>query len=115
MITLKTLTETDIQDEWLQEALTKGLKECITAPIMVLDPTKPEPVRRAEMILENFSREDYPVKSTLVVPGNIIQMILPKDEILLTILFQYSNNRNINIRVLLQKLEYEESVPDPDQ
>ena len=26
-----------IQDEWLHEALTKGLKECVTAPILTLD------------------------------------------------------------------------------
>ena len=65
MITMKNLQVEDIKDEWLYNALTQGIKECITAPVLTLDPTKPEPIKRAEMILENFSQEDSPVVATV--------------------------------------------------
>jgi len=52
MITMKNLQVEDIKDEWLYNALTQGIKECITAPVLTLDPTKPEPIKRAEMILQ---------------------------------------------------------------
>lgn len=32
MITMKNLQVEDIKDEWLYNALTQGIKECITAP-----------------------------------------------------------------------------------
>lgn len=109
MISMKTIQVEDIKDEWLYEALTKGLKECVTAPILTLDPTKPEPIKRTEMILENFSQEGNPVKATIVAPGNFIQMILPKYEILLTIMFIY-REKNTYIQTVLQKLYYESEV-----
>ena len=99
MITMKNLQVEDIKDEWLYNALTQGIKECITAPVLTLDPTKPEPIKRAEMILENFSQEDSPVVATVIAPGNFIQMILPKHEILLS--------RNTYVQLIIQKLAYE--------
>lgn len=113
MITMKNLQVEDIKDEWLYNALTKGLKECITAPVLTLDPTKPEPIKRAEMILENFSQDGNPVKATIVAPGNLIQMILPKHEILLTIMFIY-REKNTYIQTVLQKLYYESEVKTND-
>lgn len=107
MIKMTMLNAETIQDEWLQEALTKGLKECVTAPILTLDPTKPEPIRRAEMIIENFSREECKCIPTLVVPGNLIQMLLPKDEVLISIIFQY-REKNTYIQAVIQKLHYYE-------
>lgn len=64
MITMKNLQVEDIKDEWLYNALTQGIKECITAPVLTLDPTKPEPIKRAEMILDNFSQELSEVLAT---------------------------------------------------
>lgn len=113
MISMKTIQVEDIKDEWLYHALTKGLKECVTAPILTLDPTKPEHIKRTEMILENFSQEGNPVKSTIVAPGNFIQMILPKHEILLTIMFIY-REKNTYIQTVLQKLYYESKVKTDD-
>ena len=113
MISMKTIQVEDIKDEWLYDALTKGLKECITAPILTLDPTKPEPLKRTEMILENFSQEGNPVKATIIAPGNFIQMILPKHEILLTIMFIY-REKNTYIQTVLQKLYYESEVKTND-
>lgn len=113
MISMKTIQVEDIKDEWLYDALTKGLKECITAPILTLDPTKPEPLKRTEMILENFSQDGNPVKATIVAPGNFIQMILPKHEILLTIMFIY-REKNTYIQTVLQKLYYESEVKTND-
>lgn len=107
MIKMTMLNAETIQDEWLHEALTKGLKECVTAPILTLDPTKPEPIRRAEMIIENFSREDCKCIPTLVVLGNLIQMLLPKDEVLISIIFQY-REKNTYIQAVIQKLHYYE-------
>jgi hypothetical protein len=98
MITMKNLQVEDIKDEWLYNALTQGIKECITAPVLTLDPTKPEPIKRAEMILDNFSQEDS--------PGNFIQMILPKHEILLSVMFIYKE-RNTYVQLIIQKLAYE--------
>ena len=113
MISMKTIQVEDIKDEWLYNALTKGLKECVTAPVLTLDPTKPEPIKRAEMILENFSQEGNPVKATIIAPGNFIQMILPKHEILLTIMFIYKE-KNTYIQTILQKLYYESNVKTDD-
>lgn len=107
MIKMTMLNAETIQDEWLHGALTKGLKECVTAPILTLDPTKPEPIKRAEMIIENFSREDCKCIPTLVVPGNLIQMLLPKDEVLISIIFQY-REKNTYIQAVIQKLHYYE-------
>lgn len=107
MISMRTIQVEDIKDEWLYDALTKGLKECVTAPILTLDPTKPEPIKRAEMIIENFSREDCKCIPTLVVPGNLIQMLLPKDEVLISIIFQY-REKNTYIQAVIQKLHYYE-------
>lgn len=84
----------------------QGIKECITAPVLTLDPTKPEPIKRAEMILENFSQEDSPVVATVIAPGNFIQMILPKHEILLSVMFIYKE-RNTYVQLIIQKLAYE--------
>lgn len=109
MISIRTIQVEDIKDEWLYDALTKGLKECVTAPILTLDPTKPEHIKRTEMILENFSQDGNPVKATIVAPGNFIQMILPKHEILLTIMFIYKE-KNTYIQTVLQKLYYEPNV-----
>ncbi len=86
--------------------LTQGIKECITAPVLTLDPTKPEPIKRAEMILDNFSQEDSPVVATVIAPGNFIQMILPKHEILLSVMFIYKE-RNTYVQLIIQKLAYE--------
>lgn len=105
MITMKNLQVEDIKDEWLYNALTRGIKECITAPVLTLDPTKPEPIKRAEMILENFSQEDSPVVATVIAPGNFIQMILPKHEILLSVMFIYKE-RNTYVQLIIQKLAY---------
>lgn len=107
MIEMTMLQAETIQDEWLYDALTKGLKECVTAPVLTLDPTKPEPIRRAEMIIENFSREECKCIPTLVVPGNLIQMLLPKDEVLISIIFQY-REKNTYIQAVIQKLHYYE-------
>lgn len=106
MITMKNLQVEDIKDEWLYKALTQGIKECITAPVLTLDPTKPEPIERAEMILENFSQEDSPVVATVIAPGNFIQMILPKHEILLSVMFIY-RERDTYVQLIIQKLAYE--------
>jgi hypothetical protein len=102
MITMKNLQVEDIKDEWLYNALTQGIKECITAPV----PTKPEPIKRAEMILDNFSQEGSPVVATVIAPGNFIQMILPKHEILLSVMFIYKE-RNTYVQLIIQKLAYE--------
>lgn len=106
MITMKNLQVEDIKDKWLYNALTQGIKECITAPVLTLDPTKPEPIKRAEMILDNFSQEDSPVVATVIAPGNFIQMILPKHEILLSVMFIYKE-RNTYVQLIIQKLAYE--------
>lgn len=106
MITMKNLQVEDIKDEWLYNALTQGIKECITAPVLTLDPTKPEPIKRAEMILDNFSQEGSPVVATVIAPGNFIQMILPKHEILLSVMFIYKE-RNTYVQLIIQKLAYE--------
>lgn len=107
MITMKTLQAEDLKnDEWLYNALTNGIKECLTAPILTLDPTKPEHIRRTEMILDNFSQEDSPVIATVIAPGNFIQMILPKHDILLSIMFIYKE-RNTYVQLIIQKLAYE--------
>lgn len=107
MITMKTLQAEDLKnDEWLYNALTNGIKECLTAPILTLDPTKPEHIRRTEMILDNFSQEDSPVIATVTAPGNFIQMILPKHDILLSIMFIYKE-KNTYVQLIIQKLSYD--------
>lgn len=107
MITMKTLQAEDLKnDEWLYNALTNGIKECLTAPILTLDPTKPEHIRRTEMILENFSQEDSPVVATVIAPGNFIQMILPKHDILLSVMFIYKE-KNTYVQLIIQKLSYD--------
>ena len=107
MITMKTLQAEDLKnDEWLYNALTNGIKECLTAPILTLDPTKPEHIRRTEMILDNFSQEDSPVVATVIAPGNFIQMILPKHDILLSIMFIYKE-KNTYVQLIIQKLSYD--------
>lgn len=107
MIIMKTLQAEDLKnDEWLYNALTNGIKECLTAPILTLDPTKPEHIRRTEMILENFSQKDSPVVATVIAPGNFIQMILPKHDILLSVMFIYKE-RNTYVQLVIQKLAYE--------
>ena len=109
MITMKTLQAEDLKnDEWLYNALTNGIKECLTAPILTLDPTKPEHIRRTEMILDNFSQEDSPVIATVIAPGNFIQMILPKHDILLSIMFIYKE-KNTYVQLIIQKLSYDTS------
>ena len=107
MITMKTLQAEDLKnDEWLYNALTNGIKECLTAPILTLDPTKPEHIRRTEMILDNFSQEDSPVIATVIAPGNFIKMILPKHDILLSIMFRYKE-KNTSVQLIIQKLSYD--------
>lgn len=107
MITMKTLQAEDLKnDEWLYNALTQGIRECLTAPILTLDPTKPEHIRRTEMILENFSQEDSPVIATVIAPGNFIQMILPKHDILLSVMFMYKE-KNTYVQLIIQKLSYD--------
>ena len=107
MITMKTLQAEDLKnDEWLYNALTNGIKECLTAPILTLDPTKPEHIRRTEMILDNFSQEDSPAIATVIAPGNFIQMILPKHDILLSIMFIYKE-KNTYVQLIIQKLSYD--------
>ena len=107
MIIMKTLQAEDLKnDEWLYNALTNGIKECLTAPILTLDPTKPEHIRRTEMILENFSQEDSPVIATVIAPGNFIQMILPKHDILLSVMFIYKE-KNTYVQLIIQKLSYD--------
>lgn len=107
MITMKTLQAEDLKnDEWLYNALTNGIKECLTAPILTLDPTKPEHIRRTEMILDNFSQEDSPVIATVIAPGNFIQMILPKHDILLSIMFIYKE-KNTYVQLIIQKFSYD--------
>lgn len=107
MIIMKTLQAEDLKnDEWLYNALTNGIKECLTAPILTLDPTKPEHIRRTEMILENFSQKDSPVVATVIAPGNFIQMILPKHDILLSVMFIYKE-KNTYVQLIIQKLAYE--------
>lgn len=106
MITMKTLQAEDLKnDEWLYNALTNGIKECLTAPILTLDPTKPEHIRRTEMILENFSQKNSPVVATVIAPGNFIQMILPKHDILLSVMFIYKE-KNTYVQLIIQKLSY---------
>lgn len=107
MIIMKTLQAEDLKnDEWLYNALTNGIKECLTAPILTLDPTKPEHIRRTEMILENFSQKDSPVVATVIAPGNFIQMILPKHDILLSVMFIYKE-KNTYVQLIIQKLSYD--------
>jgi hypothetical protein len=104
---MKTLQAEDLKnDEWLYNALTNGIKECLTAPILTLDPTKPEHIRRTEMILDNFSQEDSPVIATVIAPGNFIQMILPKHDIFLSIMFIYKE-KNTYVQLIIQKLSYD--------
>ena len=45
MITMKTLQIEDISDKWLYNALTQGIKDCITAPVLTLDQLNQNPLR----------------------------------------------------------------------
>lgn len=55
------------------------------------------------MILDNFSQEGSPVVATVIAPGNFIQMILPKHEILLSVMFIYKE-RNTYVQLIIQNL-----------
>lgn len=58
------------------------------------------------MILENLPKRNSPVVATVIAPGNFIQMILPKHEILLSVMFIYKE-RNTYVQLIIQKLAYE--------
>lgn len=38
--------------------ITQGIKECITAPVLTLDPTKPEPITENNQDVEKIRKEE---------------------------------------------------------
>lgn len=91
----------------------KGIQKCIAdslrTPSIIVDNT-PTEQKQAHAIIDNI-KENYPgSEPTLVLPGVLIQMIFPEEELLVSIIF-LKNNIN-NSRVIKLELCKLSSVED---
>lgn len=91
----------------------KGIQKCIAdslrTPSIIVDNT-PTEQKQAHAIIDNI-KENYPgSEPTLVLPGVLIQMIFPEEELLVSTIF-LKNNIN-NSRVIKLELCKLSSVED---
>lgn len=86
-INIVRMSKNDLVDNtWLYNALTQGLKQAMTS-IRISIPGVSEIESRIKAIFDNFTRDGCAPQPILVIPNNIIQILLPKDKIILTILY----------------------------
>lgn len=86
-INIVRMAKNDLVDNtWLYEALTQGLKQAMTS-IRIAIPGVSEVESRIKAIFDNFTRDGCAPQPILVIPNHVIQMLLPKDSIILTILY----------------------------
>lgn len=109
MITITRIKNEDLDNPWLNEALTKGIKESLTAPVICLNPSESEAIVRTRMLIDNFSKENCKAIPTIIVPGGLVQMVLPEEEILVSIIFLKDNGKDTKVQVSLIKLNHEEN------
>ena len=111
MINKTKVTESFIesQEDFLK-SLQKAVSEGIRAPMGIILDNKSEHVMRTEIIM-NVIKSTFPDSTdTLVIPGTIIQMLFPKKELLVSILFLVNKTTNEkNIRLELCKLTSEDA------
>ena len=101
------------QEEFLIE-FQKAISEGLRAPLgIVLDTNKPEPVIRAEIIIRVIKDHFPSAVHTLVMPGTLIQILLPKKELLISIQFLiHKENKEKRINLELCKLSSEDIIED---
>lgn len=114
MISKAKITESFIesQEDFLK-SLQKAVSEGIRAPLGIILENKPEHVMRTEIIM-NVIKSTFPGSiDTFVIPGTIIQMLFPKKELLVSIVFLVNKATNEkNIRLELCKLTSESIQKD---
>lgn len=115
MIRKVEITKTYIEDqeEFLIE-FQKAISEALRAPLgIILDTDKPEQVIRAEIIIRVIKEHFPKAVHTLVMPGTLIQILLPQKELLISIQFlinKQTNEKRINLE--LCKLTSEDIIDD---
>lgn len=109
MITKVELTEDYIEDiKPFLEKVQKSLVESLKLPIGILL-GETEQQRRTRIIIENLSESVGKVENLLIIPGHLIQVIHPVQQLIITILF-LTHQGNTKIDVQINKLEYQEDL-----
>ena len=104
------ITKTYIEDqEEFLKSLQTAVKNGLMAPAGIILDDEPEVKRRAHMIVNAIRDKFTEVDAILVLPGTLIQVLFPKKELLVTIMFlQNKMTGDKNIRLELCKLTSED-------
>jgi len=104
------ITKTYIEDqEEFLKSLQTAVKNGLMAPAGIILDDEPEVKRRAHMIVNAIRDKFTEIDAILVLPGTLIQVLFPKKELLVTIMFlQNKITGDKNIRLELCKLTSED-------
>lgn len=90
----------EAKQEFLKD-IQKCIVDALRTPSIIVDNT-PTEQKQAHAIIDNI-KENYPgSEPTLILPGVLIQMIFPEEELLVSILFllnKTNNSRAINLEL----------------
>lgn len=104
LITLSSVTNEEMEhNKWLKEAMNVKLKNALVGPIIALNGLQEQQVR-SQRITDTFTHEGILPQFILLIPGQLIQFILPLDHLLVSILFLKDPKGGMELKVRINKL-----------
>lgn len=104
LILLSSVTNEEMEhNEWLKEAMNIKLKNALVGPIIALNGLQEQQVRHQRLI-EVFTHDDIAPQFLFMIPGQLIQFILPLDHLLVSIVFLKNPKGGMDLKVRINKL-----------
>lgn len=91
------------KNSWLKEALNVNLKNALVGPIISVNHIQ-EANLRIQKLTNIFTHNGVKPQFLMSVPGQLFQILLPLDHLIIMIVFIPQKNGSLDIRVKINKL-----------
>lgn len=91
------------KNSWLKEALNVNLKNALVGPIISVNNIQ-EANLRIQKLTNTFTHNGVKPQFLMSVPGQLFQILLPLDHLIIMIVFIPQKNGSLDIRVKINKL-----------
>lgn len=91
------------KNSWLKEALNVNLKNALVGPIISVNSIQ-EANLRIQKLTNTFTHNGVKPQFLMSVPGQLFQILLPLDHLIIMIVFIPQKNGSLDIRVKINKL-----------
>lgn len=109
LILLSSVTNEEMeQNLWLKEAMNVKLKNALVGPIVAINGMQEQQIRSQRMV-DIFTHDDIAPQFLFMIPGQLIQFILPLDHLLVSIVFLKNPKGGMDLKVRINKLTFANS------